>query len=191
MNRVTIIGVGALGSHLLQFLRNSDATLVCVDYDRVEQKNTQSQFHGKPHVGKLKAEAAKQTFNLLWGRKIETFPSKLVENNARALLDGSSLMIDCLDNAASRRVLQSYAREKGTPCLHGAVDANGSFGRVVWDEQFVIDDEAGLGQATCEDGAHLPFLAIVAGYLAHAAQLFVREGKKVGFVVHPGGATRT
>jgi hypothetical protein len=207
---ITIVGVGALGSHVAMLLRNADAQLRVIDFDRVEQKNTQSQFHGRPHNGKLKVDSLKATMNLLWGSKLQTLSAKLVENNVDELLKGSDLVIDCLDNGAARRLVQGYVRRSPyaiplkfvdgkavesqgvfmLPCLHGALSAQGDFGRVVWDEKFVIDDEGAQGQATCEDGAFLPFIAIVSAYIARSAQVFLAEGEKVGFIVKPDGALR-
>jgi len=74
--------------------------------------------------------------------------------------------------------------------VHGALAADGTFGQVIWDEQFVIDDESGAGAATCENGEHLPFIAMTSAYLAQAIQLFLKSGKKIGFQVHPTGAIR-
>jgi molybdopterin/thiamine biosynthesis adenylyltransferase len=189
-NHITIVGVGALGSHLVQFLRGLDASLTLIDFDRVEQKNTASQFHGKPHVGKLKVEAIKQSMSLLWGSKLDTISNKLTKDNAEQLLRGK-LVVDCLDNGESRRIIQERVRATGRACLHGALAADGAFGRVVWDEDFVIDDEAGLGAATCEDGRHLPFIATVSSLMARAVQEYLATGKKIGFSVTPnGGAIR-
>lgn len=98
-------------------------------------------------------------------------------------------MIDCLDNGASRRIVQKYVRETSTPCLHGALSADGTFGSVLWDEVFVVDDET-PGQRTCEDGAHLPFIATVSTYIAQVAQTFWRTGAKQGFQVYLGGVSR-
>jgi molybdopterin/thiamine biosynthesis adenylyltransferase len=187
---VTVVGVGALGSHVVQFLRNTSATVKVIDFDRVEQKNTQSQFHSKPSVGKSKVQALQQTVQFLWGLKLGTIPHKLTSENDTQLLSGASLVIDTLDNGEARRIVQNFVRKTKTPCLHGALAANGEFGRVVWDENFVIDDESGQGAATCEDGEHLPFIAIVSAYLAHAAQEFLVRGRKLGFHVHPTGAMR-
>jgi len=188
---VTIVGVGALGSHVLQLLRNADVTFRLIDFDRVEQKNVMSQFHGKPSVGKLKSQALSQTMNMLFGLKTETFTTKLQPNNSQELLGLSELILDCLDNGQARRVVQKFARENKVPCLHGALAADGSFGRVVWDENFVIDDESSAGGATCEDGAHLPFIAITAAYFARAAQAFLADGRKIGFQVNPVGSIIT
>lgn len=188
---ITIVGVGALGSHVLQLLRNADATFRLIDFDRVEQKNTMSQFHGKPSVGKLKVQSLGQTMNMFFGIKAELFTTKLQENNSSELLGLSSLILDCLDNGAARRVVQNYARNNKIPCLHGALAADGSFGRVVWDENFVIDNESSVGTATCEDGAHLPFIAITAAYFARSAQVFLADGKRIGFQINPVGAIVT
>lgn len=187
MKKVTIVGVGALGSHVVLLLRNVNATIKVIDFDRVEQKNTQSQFHGKPGVGKSKVIALSQAMTFLYGSKLETNSNKLVEDNAKQLLGGSDLVIDCLDNGAARRVVQSFVRANGIPCLHGALAPEGQFGRVIWDEYFVIDDETG-GAATCEDGEHLPFIGVTSSYLAHAAKTFLAKDSKIGFSISPAGA---
>ena len=191
MKTIVIVGVGALGSHVVQFLRNMDATVRVIDFDSVERKNTLSQFHPKTTLGKSKVVGLQQTMNFLWGRKVETVPHKLVSENVRELLGKADLVIDCLDNGAGRRLVQGFVRQAGIPCLHGALAADGGFGRVVWDERFSIDDEAGAGAATCEDGAHLPFIAIVSAYIARATQEFISNNRKVGYEVNPGGAIRT
>lgn len=183
MKKVTIVGVGALGSHVALLLRNV-AELKVIDFDRVEQKNVLSQLHGKMHVGKLKAQALQQTMQFLFGTKLEVVTSKLASDNAEQLLSGADLLVDCLDNATARMVVQDYARKHLIPCLHGALAANGEFGRAIWDEQFKIDGET-AGAATCEDGEHLPFIATVASHLALAAKLFLVSGKRHGYQISP------
>jgi molybdopterin/thiamine biosynthesis adenylyltransferase len=191
MKTIVVVGVGALGSHVVQALRNVEATLRVIDFDRVEQRNVASQFHGKPNVGKLKVQSLQQSMKFLFGRDIGIVSHKLVTDNVKELLGKADLLLDCLDNGAARRLVQQFARTSSTACLHGALDAQGSFGRVVWDESFVIDDEGVAGAATCEDGAHLPFITVVAANLAYSAQRFLRDGRKVGFEISPGGSIRT
>jgi tRNA A37 threonylcarbamoyladenosine dehydratase len=82
---VTVVGVGALGSHLVQFLRSEDVKIKVIDFDRVEQKNVQSQFHGKPNVGKLKVASLKQSMQFLYGTQIDTISHKLVSDNVDPL----------------------------------------------------------------------------------------------------------
>jgi len=186
MKRITVVGVGALGSHVVMLLRNVGADLRVIDFDRVEQKNVLSQFHGKTQVGKNKCQSLAQTMNFLFGTKMIMFPHRLTSENDTQLLGGSDLLIDCLDNGTARKVVQDFARKTKTPCLHGALAANGGFGRVVWDAKFEIDEASG-GAATCEDGAHLPFISITASYLAKAAQDFLVHGKTTGYQIHPQG----
>jgi predicted dinucleotide-utilizing enzyme len=185
---IVIVGVGALGSHLVQFIRNEKVDLRIVDFDRVEQKNVMSQFHGKPGVGKSKVTALQQTMDFLFKRSLQVVSHKLVENNIDALMRGSTLVVDCLDNEASRKLVQDYVRKHNLPCLHGALAPGGEFGRAIWDEQFIIDSEAGAGAATCEDGEFLPFIALTAAYMARSVQIFLRDKRKVGFSISPAGS---
>ena len=189
MPKVTVIGVGALGSHFCLFARNF-ADLKVIDDGRVKSKSPLAQFHGKPQIDRNKTQAIQQTMQFLFGSRLVVVPHRLTADNLQPLLDGADLLIDCLDNAPSRELVQRFARSSMTPCLHGALAANGEYGRVVWDEYFRIDDAA-RGAATCDDGAHLPFIAMVSSLLSRAAQEFLGSGRKIGFEVHPAGVTRT
>jgi molybdopterin-synthase adenylyltransferase len=190
VRKVVIVGVGALGSHVLQFSRGLEVEFSLIDFDRIEQKNTASQFHGKPGVGKNKVQAIQQTMQLLWGLKVGGIPHKLTSENDDQLLSGADLLVDCLDNGPARRVVQGFARRTHTPCLHGALAADGVFGRVIWDEDFVIDD-VDEGAATCEDGQHLPFIVMVSSCIARSVQEFLSTGKRLSFQVTPlSGASR-
>lgn len=186
--KVTVVGAGALGSHVVQLLRNADVTLHVIDDDRVERKNVLAQFHSAKSVGKSKVQSLQQAMQFMFARKIDGTPHRLRSDNAEQLLGGSALVIDCLDNLESRNVVSELVRDQDIPCLHGALAPDGQFGRVIWDEDFVADGEGGEGAVTCEDGEHLPFIGVVASYVAYAAQRFLAEERRVGFQVHPGGA---
>jgi molybdopterin/thiamine biosynthesis adenylyltransferase len=188
--KITIIGVGALGSHLVQCLRNEEVTLKIIDFDKVEMRNVASQFHFKNAVGKKKTEALKQLMLFAYGHKLDTVSNKLTSDNRDQLLGGADLLVDCLDNGEARRIVQKYAREHGVPCLHGALAADGGFGRAIWDEDFVIDDEGDAGAPTCEDGEFLPFIQLTATYLAYATQRFIKTGRKTGYSISPAGVEK-
>jgi molybdopterin/thiamine biosynthesis adenylyltransferase len=187
--KIIVVGVGALGSHLVPLLRNMKADVKIVDFDRVEQKNVQSQFHAKGSVGGLKVQSLKSSLLFYFGMKVETIPHKLTSDNDDQLLSGSDLVVDCLDNGVARRLVQGFVRRSRTACLHGALAPDGAFGRVVWDESFVVDDESADVKATCEDGEHLPFISIVSSLMAKSVQDFLKGGKKKGYLVHPGGVS--
>lgn len=190
-SKVVIVGVGALGSHVVQFMRNMDVDLTVIDMDTVEMKNVASQFHAKGTVRKKKVEGLKQSMNFLFGTRLQTIPHKLTNDNVEQLLGGADLVVDCLDNAEARTCVQDFCSDEHIPCLHGALDGAGSFGRVIWSENFQIDAESAEGQATCEDGQFLPFIAITAAHVARAAQRFIEDDKRIGYTIHPGGVMAT
>ncbi len=189
MKKITIIGVGALGSHLVQAIRNEDVAIEVIDFDRVEMKNVASQFHFKNAVGKKKTDALKAAMQFCYGRRIETVGNKVTSDNVSQLLGDADLIVDCMDNGDSRRLVQAFAQKEGIPCLHGALAADGVFGRVIWTEFFVADDDTS-GAPTCEDGEFLPFIGMVSMYLAVAVQKFLHQGQRVGFSVAPSGAQK-
>jgi molybdopterin/thiamine biosynthesis adenylyltransferase len=189
MSKIVIVGAGALGSHAALFLRNEVEDLKVIDFDRVEKKNVLSQFHSKSTVGKNKVQGLAATMNFLFGRKIETVPHKLTNDNASQLLSGADLVLDCVDNLYTRNLLSTWKDDLEYALLHGALAPGGEFGRVIWDKDFQPDHEGEGEQATCEDGEFLPFIALTAAYLAQAAQEFLKNDRKIGYQVHPGGAT--
>ena len=187
---VVIVGAGALGSHLALLARNWEADLKVVDFDRVEQKNTLAQFHSKMGLRQNKAQALQKALTGLFGRRVEAVPHRLTDDNAAALLGGAAMVVDCTDNAEARRVIQRQVQAEETPCLHGALSADGTFGRVIWDDLFTADEEGEPGQATCEDGQQLPMFALVAAQLAVAAQRFLDSGQQQSFQISPSGIIR-
>ena len=190
MKKVVIIGDGALGSHVVLFCRNiADAAITLVDDDRVEQKNTASQMHTGMGVGRNKTEASAKLMQGLFKQRINALPRRLTKDNVTQLLGGADLGVDCVDNGATRRLIQGYVLEHDIPCLHGALSADGIFGRVVWTEHFAVDDESVEGEATCEGGEHLPFIAFVSAILATQIRDFLADGARRNFNVHPGGTT--
>lgn len=189
MKNVTVVGVGALGSNLVLFLRSMKIKLKVIDFDRVEQKNVLSQFHSKQSVGKSKVQSLNQTMNFLFGLKLDVIGHKLTDDNVSELLSGSDLVVDCLDNGESRTLVQNFVRKNSIPCLHGALAADAQFGRSTWDENFKVDFTAS-GTPTCETGDQLPFIGVVACYLARSVQEFVTNGRKVGFEVSPSNVLK-
>jgi molybdopterin/thiamine biosynthesis adenylyltransferase len=191
MKNIVIVGVGALGSHVVQFIRNLDATVKVIDFDRVEQKNVLSQFHAKTSVGQNKAQALVKAFKFLFGLVLKAVPHKLTADNVEKLLGDADLVVDCLDNGASRRLIQTFVRNEGIPCLHGGLAADGQLGRIVWDAGFRIDDEPDEAAATCENGEFLPLIALTSAYMARSIQEFLESGRQLSYQVYPiSGATQ-
>ena len=112
--RIVFCGVGALGSTAAVLCRNLDATLVFIDFDRVESKNLLAQAYVKQSVGKNKAEALKLQLLNFHGVKAEAFGVRVSAENVATLCKDAGLVIDCFDNAASRKVLSDFARGTST-----------------------------------------------------------------------------
>jgi hypothetical protein len=174
--RIVFCGVGALGSTAAVLCRSLPAELRLVDFDRVESRNLAAQAYVKQSVGKNKAEALKLQLLNLWGVKAEALPVRVVADNVAQVCAGAGLVVDAFDNRAGREVLSAHARATGTPLIHAALAADGSFGLVRWDEHFTADAEDQAGQATCEGGEHLPFIGLLGAALARAIQDFASRG---------------
>ena len=187
---ITIIGVGALGSHAALFLRNEKVGLKVVDFDRVEMKNTQAQFHTKMAMGKNKVQSLQQSFQGLFGIKVDIVPHKLTTDNAMTIFASSDLVIDCTDNMEARRVIMETVKGTTIPCLHGALSAAGDFAQVIWTEHFKPDSESDEAGATCVDGEHLPFFSYAGAMLAMEAQSFLKTGKRRSFQLTPMSISR-
>lgn len=187
MKKVTVVGVGALGSQFIQMARNFDVLWKVIDFDRVEQKNIMSQFHSKMVSGRNKAQAISTSMQGLFGVRVEPCSHRLEESNADVLLSGSSLIVDCVDNGATRVLIKQWAEANDVPCLHGALSADGQLGRVVWSEDFNVDYEDVEGQPTCDGGEFLPFIGLTACALAMRAQSFLETGSRAGFQCFANG----
>ena len=187
---ITIIGAGALGSHVALFLRNLKGKIRVIDFDRVDAHNVQAQFHTVQGLRKNKALALSQSMKGMFGAEVESIPHRLTQDNWSKLLMDATLLIDCTDNIAARRLIQEYYDEYGVPVLHGCLSADGQFARIVWDEMFVPDPEGNDGQATCEDGEALPFFAMASALIAVEVQNFLKTGKKRSFQLTGSGTLR-
>lgn len=180
MRKVTVVGVGALGSHIVLALRNS-VQIRIIDFDRVEQKNTLSQFHQVSSVGKLKVLALQQLMNFLFKTRIEAISHKLTRDNIKELLSSSDIVIDAVDNGETRELIRDFCLSNKIPCLHSSISAEGDFSRVMWSDNFTVDYESKVGVPTCENGDHLPFIVHTASVTAMAAQNFLQTGKSIGY----------
>ena len=186
--KILFCGGGALGSHALLLARDLEHELAVIDFDRVETKNLASQWFVKQMVGKHKATALKMQMLNFYDVKLQDYAVKLTALNVDAILGSAGLVVECFDNAESRRVVQEYVRSSQKPCLHAGLAANGEFGVVRWDQHFQIDQEDTPGQATCEGRGFLPLILRVASSLAGSMQFFLADGRQVNWNVSPTSA---
>jgi len=186
--KILFCGGGALGSHALFLARDLEHELAVIDFDRVETKNLASQWFVKQMVGKNKATALKTQLLNFYDVTLQDYTVKLTALNADAILGAADLIVECFDNAESRRVVQNYVRSKQKPCIHGGLAADGEFGVVRWDEHFTIDDEGVLGQATCDGRGFLPLISRVSSSLVASLQFYLADKRQVNWNVSPRNA---
>ena len=118
----------------------------------------------------------------------QDYTVKLTALNAEAILGPADLVVECFDNAESRRVVQNHVRSQKKGCVHAGLAADGGFGVVRWDPHFVIDDEDAPDQATCEAGGFLPIIARVASCLVASIQFFLSNRQQVNWNISPRNA---
>jgi molybdopterin/thiamine biosynthesis adenylyltransferase len=186
--KIILCGGGALGSHSLLLARDLQHDLAVIDFDRVETKNLASQWFVKQMVGKNKATALKMQLLNFYDVKLQDYTVRLTALNVETILGEAGLVVECFDNAESRRVVQNYVRSKHKPCIHGGLAANGEFGVVRWDEHFAIDEEGASGQATCEGRGFLPIILRVSSSLVASIQFFLTDSKQVNWNISPRNA---
>ena len=186
MKEVVIVGLGALGSHVVQFARNWKVTMSVVDFDKIESKNTQSQFHMAGVTGLYKTSAIQRIMKMAWHRNMGARPVKLVPNNAAELLTSAQLIIDCTDNIKARNLISETARFE---VLHGCMSNDGLIAQALWGEHFEPDEED-EGVATCEDGENLPLHAMYGGMIAWVAQQYLSKGIKQSYSMTPTSLIR-
>lgn len=186
--KILFCGGGALGSHALFMARDLEHELAVIDFDRVETKNLASQWFVKQMVGKNKASALKAQLLNFYDIKLQDYTVKLTALNAATILGPADLVVECFDNAESRRVVQEYVRSANKPCVHGGLAANGEFGVVRWDGHFTIDEEGVPGQATCEGRGFLPLILRVSSALVASIQFYLADNRQVNWNVSPRNA---
>tara|TARA_B100000575_G_C22957226_1_gene553299 strand:- start:8 stop:568 length:561 start_codon:yes stop_codon:yes gene_type:complete len=97
--KILIIGAGGIGSYLISFLDNLDLYEIQVnDDDRVETKNLTYQNFAPVDVGLYKAGSMKERFNSVKSAK----PYPILAPNQ---LEGFDLVVCCVDNLGTRRML--------------------------------------------------------------------------------------
>jgi len=186
--KILFCGGGALGSHAMFLARDLEHELAVIDFDRVETKNLASQWFINQMAGKNKATALKTQLLNFYGVKVQDYTVKLTSLNADTILGAADLVVDCFDNAESRKVVQDFARARQKACVHAGLAANGEFGVVRWDKDFVIDHEDAAGQATCEGRGFLPVILRVSSSLVASIQWFLKDRKELNWNISPRSA---
>jgi len=122
--KVLVVGAGGLGSPCSIYLAVAGVGhIVVYDSDRVELSNLNRQIlHGDDDVGRLKAESAKEKLQRL-NRSIhvETCADRLDEERVEEAVRDADVVIDCLDNFATRYLLNEACVNLRKPLVHATI----------------------------------------------------------------------
>lgn len=122
--RVLIIGTGGLGAPAALYLAAAGVgTLVLVDPDRVDRSNLQRQvIYGEADIGRLKTEAAiERLAGLNPNVTVEGLSLAVTAENAGAMINGFSVVLDGTDDFATRFAVNAACVAVGVPLVSGAI----------------------------------------------------------------------
>lgn len=121
---VTIVGAGGAGGQAsIQCTRLGIGRIRIIDKDVFEHSNLNRQMLGTvTTVGQPKALAARDYLSTINpDLQVEGVEAWVTEENARDMLAGAGVVIDCTDNLVSRVVIHRTARELGIPSVWIAI----------------------------------------------------------------------
>lgn len=122
--RVLIVGVGGLGCPAAVYLAGAGiGHLTLVDGGKIERSNLQRQIlFTTAELGAPKALAAAARLRLHNPAvRVTSHEGELTPQNARALVAGQSIVLDCTDNFATRFLLHDTCLALGVPLVQAAV----------------------------------------------------------------------
>lgn len=119
---VLVVGAGALGGPVALYLAAAGVgRLGIADGDRVAVSNLQRQvLHFTPDVGVQKAHSAAAKLRFLNpGIVVEPYPADLDAENARAMVAGQDVVVDCSDTFATRALVNAACCAEGVALVEG------------------------------------------------------------------------
>ncbi len=123
-SRVLVVGAGGLGFPLLSYLCAAGVgNIILFESDTVAESNLNRQlFYTEADIGKRKLDVALPRLSDI-NPNVRIIPvnDKFTEKTAEAYLPDSDVLVDCVDNYATRVVMAQMAHRYGKPMIHGAV----------------------------------------------------------------------
>ena len=124
--KVLLIGAGGLGSPIATYLTGAGiGKLGIVDDDVVDVTNLHRQvLYSEEQTGLKKAECAKQRLRQLNSEvEIEAYPYRLTAGNAEKMIQDYDIVVDGMDNFATRYIVSDVCQRLHKPFVYGAIRA--------------------------------------------------------------------
>ena len=122
--KVLLVGIGGLGSPISTYLTGAGiGTLGLIDDDVVSLTNLHRQvLYTEEEVGRKKAECARHRLQSLNGEvNIIAYSERLTRQNAEAIISHYDLVVDGMDNFATRFIVSDVCERLGKPYVYGAI----------------------------------------------------------------------
>jgi molybdopterin/thiamine biosynthesis adenylyltransferase len=123
-SHVVIVGMGGLGCASATYLTAAGVGhITIVDFDAVELPDLNRQIlYWEEDVGRKKVTVAKRKLSRL-NPTVEITPifAKITEQNVHSLINGAQVVVDGLDNSATRLVVNSACIKQKMPYIYGGV----------------------------------------------------------------------
>ncbi len=122
--RILLVGAGGLGSPIATYLTGAGVgTLGIVDDDTVSVTNLHRQvLYSEGEVGKPKAECARNRLHGLNGDvEIVAYAERLTKGNAAEIISRYDVVVDGMDNFATRFIVSDECKRQGKPYVYGAI----------------------------------------------------------------------
>jgi hypothetical protein len=136
MNKIAVVGCGFVGSVFnTEFMKRCFAgklepQMIYIDDDIVEARNCANQNFVLADIGSTKAqvlaEHARNSDLIAQHHKI-----RLIAENIEEYLLDASLIVDGVDNLATRQLLWAFGLQHGIPVIHLGISEQGT-GKVEW-----------------------------------------------------------
>ena len=127
--RVAVIGTGGLGSPVLTYLTAAGiGSIRLIDGDTVSVSNFNRQFlHTEQELGSKKVESAAEALRKInHETTLELRMEWLTKENISSLLENVEIVVDCVDNLATRRIVNQYCVEYFFPHSTLFLTSNGT-----------------------------------------------------------------
>jgi len=123
-SHVVITGIGGLGCGSATYLTAAGiGRITLVDFDVVELSNLNRQIlYWEEDIGEKKALVAQRKLSKLNpGIEIIPLSTKITEENVLSIIQGAQVVVDGLDNPATRLIVNSACIKRKTPYIYGGV----------------------------------------------------------------------
>jgi sulfur-carrier protein adenylyltransferase/sulfurtransferase len=123
-SRVLIVGLGGLGSPVMQYLAGAGVGLLgLIDGDVLDASNLHRQpLYALADVGRPKAELARDAILALNPQvNVETYTARLDPGNALELIRGHDIVVDCSDNFRTKYLINDAAVLAHKPAVFASV----------------------------------------------------------------------